>query len=104
VSGQLIQLPARAAGEDMILTKKQLAARLGRSERWIELRVRDGGLPVIEATDRFGRRRYNLKAVESWMGGGKPKRKAARREDRITALERQVADLAAQLSELRRAS
>lgn len=103
-TAKVIRLPNRASAEDVILTKKQLAARLGRSERWVELQARDNGLPVIEATDRFGRRRYSLKAVEDWMSAGKPKRKPAHREDRLAALERQVADLAAQLSELRRAS
>jgi predicted nucleic acid-binding Zn-ribbon protein len=94
-------MPARGAGE-IILTKKQLAQKLGRSERWIELQVRDNKMPVLEATDRYGRRRYSLQAVEAWLEGGKPK--GVKRQDRLAALERQVADLQAQLNELRRAS
>jgi|SRR6185312_7024444 len=100
-TAKVIQMPARGASE-IILTKKQLAQKLGRSERWIELQVRDNKMPVLEATDRFGRRRYSLRAVEEWMKAGKPK--PVRREDRLAVLERQVADLQAQLNELRRAS
>ena len=48
----------------------------------------------------YGRRRYNLRLVQAWLNEGRPR--AARREDRVAALERQVADLAAQLAELRR--
>jgi hypothetical protein len=102
-TAKVIQLPSRG-GEEIVLTKKQLAARLKRSERWVEIKVRDEGLPVLAETDRFGRRRYSLKAVEDWMGKGKPKPKPAKREDRLTLLEQQVRDLQAQLNELRRAS
>lgn len=98
MSGQVIQLPSRGAGT--LLTKKQLAAHLGRSERWVELKVREG-MPVEAATDRYGRRRYSLRAVEAWLDGGNPK--PAKREDRIAALEAQVADLASQVAQLRRA-
>ena len=84
----------------MLLTKKQLAAHLGRSERWVELRVREG-MPVEEATDRCGRRRYDLWLVDEWLKQGR--RRPARREDRIAVLERSVADLAAQVAELRKA-
>ena len=97
MGGQLVRLPARG---QLLLSKKQLAAHLGRSERWIELRVRDG-MPVEEATDRYGRRRYNLSLVEQWLSRGRPTPR--KREDRVTVLERAVADLAAQVAELRRA-
>ena len=66
----------------------------------MELRVRDG-MPVEQSTDRYGRRRYHLEAVEEWLRNGRPTR--ARREDRIALLERTVADLAAEVAELRRA-
>ena len=94
--GQLVQLPALG---QRLLTKKQLAAHLGRSERWVELKVKDG-MPVEEATDRYGRRRYNLRLVQAWLDDARPK---AARRDRLTVLERQVADLAVQVAELRRA-
>ncbi len=95
-AGKVLHLPSRG---DVLLTKKQLASHLCRSERWIELKVNEG-MPVEDATDRYGRRRYNLRLVETWLHAGRPKTVA--REDRISALERQVADLAAQLAELRR--
>jgi hypothetical protein len=101
MGGELIQMPARGGG-DIFLTKEQLAVRLKRSKRWVEIKVRDAKLPVLEATDRYGRRRYNLREVEEWMKAGTPK--PAKREDRLAALEREVASLQAQLNELRRAS
>jgi hypothetical protein len=54
-------VPLRPASQ-ALLTKKQLAAALGRSERWIELKQRDG-LPIA-STDRYGRRRYRLADVD----------------------------------------
>jgi phage terminase Nu1 subunit (DNA packaging protein) len=97
MTGQVVRMPSRGP---ILLTKKQLAAHLGRSERWVELRVRDG-MPVEHATDRYGRRRYNLWLVEEWLRNGRPV--SAKHEDRLAALEHSVADLAAQVAELRRA-
>ena len=97
MDGQVVTLPSRG---DALLTKKQLATVLCRSERWVELKVRDG-MPMEEATDRYGRRRYNLRLVQAWLNEGRPR--AAKRRDRVAVLERQVADLAAELAELRRA-
>ena len=81
----------RPAGPGALLTKKELAAELGRSERWIELKQRDG-LPVA-STDRFGRRRYRLADVHNWLhaAASKPRSTA----DRLADLERQVAELRA---------
>jgi phage terminase Nu1 subunit (DNA packaging protein) len=95
----VIQLPSR--GVERVLTKKQLAAHLGRSERWVELRVREG-MPVLEATDRYGRRRYKLRACEEWLARGRP-RIVASTEDRLAALECQVGELIALVRGLRRA-
>ena len=39
MGGQLVRLPSRG---DTLLTKKQLAVHLGRSARWVELKVRKG--------------------------------------------------------------
>lgn len=76
-----------------LLTKKQLAAELERSERWIELRQREG-LPVAD-TDRFGRRRYSLEAVQAWLHekAQRPRSTA----DRLAALEAEMAELRAML-------
>jgi hypothetical protein len=97
MAGQLVQLPLR---RELLLTKKQLAAHLSRSERWVELRVREG-MPAEQATDRYGRRRYNLRLVEQWLSDGRPS--SRKREDRIAILERSLADLAAQVAQLRKA-
>lgn len=79
----------------VLLTKQNLAAHLDRSPRWVELRVREG-MPVCEGTDRFGRRRYDLGAVEAWLAEGRPKMPA----DRVGALEREVASLRARIERL----
>lgn len=80
-------------GPQALMTKKQLAAVLGRSERWIELKQRDG-LPIA-STDRFGRRRYRLADVEGWLHAAPaPARSTA---DRVDELERQVAELWARI-------
>jgi phage terminase Nu1 subunit (DNA packaging protein) len=97
MAGELVRFPSRGR---VLLTKKQLAEHLGRSERWVELRVRDG-MPVEEATDRYGRRRYDLWLVEKWLERGL--RRPPRSEDLIAILERNLADLAAQVAELRSA-
>src|SRR5271168_1211506 len=96
MGGQVVSLPSRG---DTLLTKKQLAKLLGYSERWVELKVNEG-MPMEEATDRYGRRRYNLRLVQAWLD--ERRRRPARREDRLAVLERRVADLAVELAELRR--
>jgi hypothetical protein len=76
-----------------LLTKMQLAAALGRSERWIELKQRDG-LPIA-STDRYGRRRYQLAEVERWLyAAPAPARSTA---ERLAELEHQVAELWARI-------
>jgi excisionase family DNA binding protein len=56
------QEPALGSPERWV-TKRELAAHLGMSERWIELRVRDG-MPSV----RFGRsRRFLISEVEAWL-------------------------------------
>lgn len=52
-------------------TKKQEAARLGRSTRWLELACRDRSCP---STMREGKRMFSPEAVDSWLEG---QRKAA---------------------------
>jgi hypothetical protein len=80
-------------GGQALLTKKQLAAALGRSERWIELKQRDG-LPIAN-TDRYGRRRYRLADVERWLYAVPPPAKST--VERLAELERQVAELWARI-------
>lgn len=93
MTATVVQMSARG-----LLTKKQLADELGRSERWIELRQRDG-LPVAD-TDRFGRRRYRLDDVTKWLHDAAAKPRSV--PDRIAQLEQQVATLAATVEQLQR--
>jgi phage terminase Nu1 subunit (DNA packaging protein) len=81
------------------LDKKGLARHLGCSTRTIENRMREG-MPTL-GPDRFGRQRYDLAAVEAWMGSrDRIARDAAwdQVEDpRFNALEDRVAALEARL-------
>ncbi|HEV3094974.1 MAG TPA: hypothetical protein VGY30_10725 [Solirubrobacteraceae bacterium] len=83
---------------DTIITKKQLAAHLGHSPRWVELRVKEG-MPVLPSTDRHGRRRYELSACEQWIA--KRPARTPGGQDRLTALEQRVAALEAELARFR---
>lgn len=79
---------------DTILTKKQLAAQLCRSERWIEMRAKEG-MPKLDV-NRFGRRMYRLKDVMDWLERRPDPATVAERkglEERISDLEAKVAKL-----------
>jgi hypothetical protein len=97
MSGTLHHLPGprTAAGREvttatpLLMTKKQLQAHLGRSKRWVELRMNEG-LPS-ENLDRHGRRMFDVQAVERWLNGGTPK--ATTSTERISQLEQQVKTL-----------
>lgn len=81
-----------------LVTKQQLAAHLQRSPRWIEIKVNEG-MPS-ENLDRFGRRMFDLAAVERWLAAGEPK--ATSTTERLEQLERQVAELTADIGRLRK--
>lgn len=83
-----------------LITKQQLAAHLGRSPRWIEMRVNEG-MPS-ENKDRYGRRMFDLQAVEAWLAAGQPQ--ATSTVERLEVLEAQVAELTAELRRLRGAA
>lgn len=87
MSENVIQLPSRG---ESIVTKRQLAAKLGRSERWVEGKCKEG-MPVLEQTDRWGRRLYNLGAVEAFLREKPAPRRSL--EGRVTDLERQMSKL-----------
>ncbi len=62
MSAEVYRLPLRPGAEPW-LTKRQLAAHLGYSTRWIELQVKDG-MPC----ERWGGRlRFQVPAVEGWL-------------------------------------
>lgn len=84
---------------EQLLTKKQLAQHLGRSSRWIEIRMREG-LPSLEPTERFPHRRYRLADVEAWLAAGD--KKLPGHAERIASLESQVATLTATVEQLQR--
>ena len=50
----------------VVLGKRQLAQHLGRSPRWIELKVTEG-MPSIPPTARYPHRRFVLAEVERWL-------------------------------------
>jgi hypothetical protein len=91
--------PQLSLAVEQMLTKQQLAAHLGRSTRWIELRVREG-MPSEAPTTRFPRRRFRLCEVEAWLAAGEPK-PAPPQAQRLAELEERVAELAAALEQLR---
>jgi hypothetical protein len=93
---EIVHLPNRASH---LLTKKQLAAHLGRSTRWIELRVRQG-MPSEPPTRRYPSRRFRLAEVEAWLAAGEKKRSPE--ADRLVRLEQRMATLAARVEGLER--
>jgi hypothetical protein len=82
-----------------LVTKQQLAEHLGRSTRWVELRVRDG-MPSEAPTTRFPRRRFRLAEVEAWLAAGAPK-PAPPQAQRLADLEERVAELTEALEQLK---
>lgn len=82
-----------------LVTKRQLAQHLGRSTRWVELRVREG-MPSEPPTTRFPHRRFRLSEVEAWLAAGKAKPPPPQVR-RLAELEERVAQLAAALEQLK---
>ncbi len=83
-----------------LLTKQQLAQHLGRSTRWIEMRVREG-MPSQEPTKRYPMRRFRLGDVENWLANGTPK-PSTPQTVRLADLEQRVAQLQATVEQLER--
>lgn len=89
---------ARIGAPGVLLTKKQLAEHLGRSERWIELRLREG-LPSEPPSKRYASRRFNLADVQAWLSDGQPT-VAKPVPVRLAELEREVVSLRDRIREL----
>jgi len=66
VADPLDPVPARHL--EPWVSKKQLAAHLGRSTRWVELAQRDRGLPYLKE-GQHGTCWYRISLVEGWMHG-----------------------------------
>jgi hypothetical protein len=83
-----------------LLSKKRLAAHLGRSTRWIERRMREG-MPRIDSIDRRGRHqlRFRLGDVAVWLEARASLPKSKRR-DRVAVLSAQVTLLSGRVDEL----
>jgi hypothetical protein len=92
LSGVVVRLPS---AHGRLLTKRQLAGELGRSTRWIELRMRDG-LPVLPRRTPGEHARFDLEAVRAWLDA-RSEPTAVSVEERVSRLERQVTTLAAAL-------
>jgi hypothetical protein len=74
--GEILRFPLERLGQlDHLVTKRELAERWGVSPRWIELRMRDAGLPFEkDQHSRFVR--FLLVDCEHWRA-----RRGARRAD-----------------------
>ena len=75
-----------------LLTKKQLASELGRSTRWIELRMKEG-MPVLPRRLPGEHARFELAAVREWLDQ-RAEQQVETVEERVARLEREVARLA----------
>lgn len=75
-----------------LLTRKQLASELGRSTRWIEMRMREG-LPVLPRQLPGEHARFELAAVREWLDQ-RAELRVEPVEHRVARLEREVARLA----------
>lgn len=87
---EVLHLPRRDTTR--LLTKKELARELGKSTRWIEIKMRDEGLPVEPRASRHEDARFDSGKVRAWMdlrAAAKP----LSLEERVRVLERTVASL-----------
>jgi phage terminase Nu1 subunit (DNA packaging protein) len=89
----VVRLPT---GRHGLLTKKQLASELGRSTRWIELRMREG-MPVLPRRAPGEHARFELVAVREWLEQ-RAEQHVEPVEHRLARLEREVARLAKALN------
>jgi hypothetical protein len=63
-----VTFPSR--GHEPWLNKQQVAQHLGRSPRWVEIAMKDRGLPWHPPAPGSNRRRFLLSEIERWMGEG----------------------------------
>lgn len=61
--GRLMAFPRGRTGWEPWVSKQQVAAHLGYSTRWIELRMHEG----LPSRKMGGRRKFQLSAVEAWL-------------------------------------
>lgn len=91
---EVIRLPVRPF-PGRLLTKRQLAIELGRSTRWVELRMREG-MPVEPRATPHEHARFDLEKVRAWLDS----RSSTPRpplEERVARLEREMGTLVEEL-------
>jgi predicted DNA-binding transcriptional regulator AlpA len=66
-SGQVIPFPDR--GYEPFVGKQQVARHLGRSRRWVEIAMKDHGLPSHPPAPGSNRRRFRLSEIDAWSNG-----------------------------------
>ena len=91
----VVRLPVRPF-PGRLLTKRQLATELGRSTRWIELRMREG-MPVAPRGGPREHARFDLTAVRAWLDSRRSATPRLPLEQRVERLEREMSTLAAEL-------
>ena len=91
---EVIRLPVRRF-PGRLVTKRQLAAELARSTRWIELRMREG-MPVAPRAGPREHARFDLTAVHAWLESRSATPKLPL-EQRVEQLERVMTTLVAEL-------
>jgi phage terminase Nu1 subunit (DNA packaging protein) len=92
--GVVVRLPSTRR---ILLSKKQLAAELGRSTRWVELRMREG-LPVQPRRCAGEHARFDLDEVRQWLDARTGQTIGPKLEERVARLEQELARLAAALN------
>ena len=91
---EVIRLPVRPF-PGRLLTKRQLATELGRSTRWVELRMREG-MPVERRATPHEHARFDLEAVRAWLDS-RSTMPTIPLEQRVAQLEREMSTLVAEL-------
>lgn len=92
----IVQLPTRAPSR--LLSKRELARELGRSPRWIEMRMREG-MPVQPRALPGEHARFDLARVRAWLDKRASEAPAPSLEQRVADLERQVRRLVGERGE-----
>ena len=86
----VVHLPTRTM-PGRLLSKKELARELGRSPRWVELRMREG-MPVKDRKTDHQPAEFDLQRVRAWLDA-KAQRPKLSLEERVARLEAEIANL-----------
>jgi len=61
--GEVVEFPRHRIVREFVLNKRQLAKRLNRSTRWVELRVREGMPSEFHGDVRI----FRMSRVQAWL-------------------------------------